>query len=42
MKLPEAIDLCIRKEEPILKAARAADFSIEKLKAAMGEADEIH
>jgi regulator of RNase E activity RraA len=41
-KLPAAIDLCTRKEAPILKAARAPGFSVEKLRAAMGEADDIH
>ena len=37
-----AVDLCTRREAPILAAARHADFSLEKLKAAMAEADEIH
>jgi regulator of RNase E activity RraA len=41
-RLPAAIDLCTRREAPILKAAREPGFSIEKLKAAMGEADDIH
>ena len=41
-ELPAAIDLCVRKEEPVLKAARSHDFSIEKLRAAMGEAEDIH
>jgi regulator of RNase E activity RraA len=40
--LPAAIDLCIRKEAPILAMARAAGFSVEKLKAAWAEADDIH
>lgn len=37
-----AVDLCTRREAPILAAARHAEFSIEKLRAAMAEADEIH
>ena len=36
-----AIDLVIRKEQPILKAARAPGFTVEKLKAAWIEADQI-
>jgi len=41
-QVPAAIDLCTRKEAPILKAARAPGFSVDKLMAAMGEADDIH
>ena len=41
-KLPEAIDLLTRREAVILDAARAEDFDIDKLKAAMGGAAEIH
>lgn len=37
-----AARLCERREAPILKAARAADFTIDKLEAAMSEAAEIH
>jgi regulator of RNase E activity RraA len=37
-----AAELCGRREEPILAAARSADFSIEKLEQAMAAADEIH
>ena len=37
-----AVDLCTRREAPILAAARHADFSIGKLRAAMAEADDIH
>lgn len=37
-----AVDLVTRREAPILGAARQADFSIERLRAAMAEADEIH
>jgi regulator of RNase E activity RraA len=41
-KLPEAIGLLERREKVILDAARASDFDIEKLTAAMGSAAEIH
>lgn len=41
-KIPAAIDLLTRREKVILDAAKAPDFDIEKLKKAMGEADEIH
>jgi regulator of RNase E activity RraA len=41
-RLPAAIDLCTRKEAPILKAARSPGLTVEKLVAAMGEADDIH
>lgn len=37
-----AAELCGRREEPILDAARSADFSIEKLERALAAADEIH
>lgn len=37
-----AVDLCTRREAPLLAAARQSDFSIDRLKAAMVEADEIH
>jgi regulator of RNase E activity RraA len=40
-RLPAAIALVLRKEQPILKAARAPGFNVEKLKAAWLEADEI-
>ena len=40
-KMPAAIDIVIRKEQPILKAARAPGFTVEKLKAAWIEADQI-
>lgn len=40
-KMPAAIDIVIRKEQPILKAARAPGFTVEKLKAAWLEADAI-
>jgi regulator of RNase E activity RraA len=40
--LPAAIELCNRQEAPILRAARAPGFSVDKLLAAWGEADDIH
>jgi regulator of RNase E activity RraA len=40
-KMADAIDLVLRKEVPILKAARAPGFTVEKLKAAWLEADAI-
>ena len=40
-KMPAAIDIVIRKEQPILKAARAPGFTVEKLRAAWLEADAI-
>lgn len=41
-RLPEALDLCIRREAPILAAARSSDFDIGKLRAALAAAEEIH
>jgi regulator of RNase E activity RraA len=40
-QMPAAIDIVIRKEQPILKAARAPGFTVEKLRAAWIEADQI-
>ena len=40
-KMADAIDLVLRKEVPILTAARAPEFTVEKLKAAWLEADQI-
>ena len=37
-----AAELCGRREEPILKAARSPDFSIETLEQALLAADDIH
>jgi len=37
-----AAELCGRREEPILAAARGADFSMAKLEQALAAADEIH
>jgi regulator of RNase E activity RraA len=40
-KMPAAIDIVMRKEVPVLKAARAPGFTVEKLRAAWAEADLI-
>ena len=40
--LPAAIDLIARREAKIIGAAQAEGFTFEKLKAAMGEASDIH
>jgi regulator of RNase E activity RraA len=39
--IANAIDLVLRREQPILRAARAPGFTVEKLRAAWLEADEI-
>ena len=41
-KLPEAAELCGRRETPILEIARSTEFSLEKLKAALKRSAEIH
>jgi len=41
-KLPDACDLCGRRETPILEIARSKDFSLEKLKEALKRSAEIH
>ena len=41
-KVPEAAELCNRREAPILAVARGKDFTIEKLRAALASGDEIH
>lgn len=41
-KIPDAADLISRREAKILEAAKSADFDVEKLKAAMAGAREIH
>ena len=41
-KLPEAAELCGRRETPILEIARSPDFSLEKLKDALKRSAEIH
>jgi regulator of RNase E activity RraA len=41
-KLPDAAELCGRRETPILEIARSKDFSLEKLKEALQRSAEIH
>ncbi len=41
-KLPEAAELCGRRETPILEIARSAEFSLEMLKEALRRSAEIH
>lgn len=41
-KLPDACDLCARREAPILDVARRGDFSLERLKDALSRSAEIH
>jgi len=41
-RIPAAVDLIARCEAKIIEAAKAADFDIEKLRAAMGAARDIH
>jgi regulator of RNase E activity RraA len=41
-EIPAAVKLNQRQEAPILKAARARGFTVEKLLKAWGEADDIH
>lgn len=41
-KLPDAAELCGRRETPILDIARSESFSLAKLKDAMARASEIH
>ncbi|MBM08294.1 MAG: acyl transferase [Magnetovibrio sp.] len=41
-KIPEAVELVSRREEQVLKAARADDFNIEKLKKAINRSADIH
>jgi regulator of RNase E activity RraA len=41
-KLPEAAELCGRRETPILEIARSSSFSLEKLKEALARSAEIH
>jgi regulator of RNase E activity RraA len=40
--LPEACELCGRREAPILEIARSAGFSLENLKEALKRSSEIH
>jgi len=41
-KLPEAAELCGRRETPILEIARSPSFTLEKLKEALAKSAEIH
>jgi len=41
-KIPEAAELCGRRETPILEIARSKEFSLEKLKDALRRSAEIH
>jgi regulator of RNase E activity RraA len=41
-KIPDAAELCGRRETPILEIARSKDFSLEKLKEALKRSAEIH
>ena len=41
-KIPAAVDLIARREAKIIEAAKAPGFDVEKLKAAMGAARDIH
>jgi regulator of RNase E activity RraA len=41
-KVPDAAELCGRRETPILEIARSSSFSLEKLKEALARSAEIH
>jgi regulator of RNase E activity RraA len=41
-EIPRGIELSTRKEAPVLKAARAPGFTVDKLIKAWGEADDVH
>ncbi len=41
-KIPDVVDRLLRREAKILEAAKAPGFDVEKLKAAMGAARDIH
>jgi regulator of RNase E activity RraA len=41
-KVPDAAELCGRRETPILEIARSSSFSLEKLKEALKRSAEIH
>ena len=41
-QLPAAIELLTRREAAILRVARSPGFTVEKLKGAIAEAEEIH
>ncbi|MFT8242537.1 RraA family protein [Roseomonas sp. BN140053] len=42
VRIPAAIDLCLRRERLILDACGSRDFTVEALKDALARADEIH
>src|SRR3979409_637834 len=41
-KIPDACELCARRETPILEIARSPGFTLEKLKEALAKSAEIH
>jgi regulator of RNase E activity RraA len=41
-EIPKAVDLLTRREAVIIKTAQRKDFTVDKLKQAIGEAEEIH
>lgn len=41
-RVPEAAELCGRREAPILDICKSAGFSLDQLRAALKKADEIH
>lgn len=41
-RLPEGIDVITRKERPLIEASKRPGFSVEDLRRAMAEADDIH
>jgi regulator of RNase E activity RraA len=41
-KIPDAAELCGRRETPILDIARSKDFSLDRLKEALKRSAEIH
>lgn len=41
-KVPDAAELCARREAPILAAARDPAFTLDKLRAALARPDDIH
>lgn len=41
-RLPDAAELCARRETPILEIARSESFSLERLKEALKKSSEIH
>lgn len=41
-QMPAAIDLVVRREAPLLRAARSTGFTPQKLRAAWAEAEDVH